>query len=161
VPAGSRGEPWLRAVWQELLETLMVLQRLLFIFLLFTPVVASAPLALALDFKRAEWLELLRKSLEAAGGPAGAACTWGVLGRSTCFGVAGAGCAVAPEGVQRLQPHVPASCARNGPHQAPTAPAGPAFIKWGQWAATRLDMFPPDFCRWGRPALAWRLKDRR
>jgi aarF domain-containing kinase len=25
--------------------------------------------------------------------------------------------------------------------------AGPAFIKWGQWAATRHDIFPPDFCR--------------
>jgi hypothetical protein len=25
--------------------------------------------------------------------------------------------------------------------------AGPAFIKWGQWAATRQDMFPPDMCR--------------
>ncbi|MEW5312540.1 MAG: hypothetical protein WDW38_004169 [Sanguina aurantia] len=24
--------------------------------------------------------------------------------------------------------------------------AGPAFIKWGQWAATRHDIFPPDFC---------------
>lgn len=24
--------------------------------------------------------------------------------------------------------------------------AGPAFIKWGQWAATRADLFPPDFC---------------
>lgn len=24
--------------------------------------------------------------------------------------------------------------------------AGPAFIKWGQWAATRLDLFPPDLC---------------
>lgn len=24
--------------------------------------------------------------------------------------------------------------------------AGPAFIKWGQWAATRQDMFPPDLC---------------
>jgi hypothetical protein len=24
--------------------------------------------------------------------------------------------------------------------------AGPAFIKWGQWAATRQDMFPPDMC---------------
>ncbi len=23
---------------------------------------------------------------------------------------------------------------------------GPAFIKWGQWAATRHDLFPPDFC---------------
>jgi len=25
--------------------------------------------------------------------------------------------------------------------------AGPAFIKWGQWAATRPDMFPADLCR--------------
>lgn len=25
--------------------------------------------------------------------------------------------------------------------------AGPAFIKWAQWAATRKDMFPPDMCR--------------
>lgn len=25
--------------------------------------------------------------------------------------------------------------------------AGPAFIKWGQWAATRPDLFPKDFCR--------------
>ena len=24
--------------------------------------------------------------------------------------------------------------------------AGPAFIKWGQWAATRPDMFPTDLC---------------
>lgn len=24
--------------------------------------------------------------------------------------------------------------------------AGPAFIKWGQWAATRPDMFPQDLC---------------
>ena len=24
--------------------------------------------------------------------------------------------------------------------------AGPAFIKWGQWAATRPDMFPADVC---------------
>ncbi|KAF6153939.1 hypothetical protein GIB67_023716 [Kingdonia uniflora] len=23
---------------------------------------------------------------------------------------------------------------------------GPAFIKWGQWAATRPDLFPPDLC---------------
>uniref|UniRef100_A0A7S0RBD2 ABC1 atypical kinase-like domain-containing protein n=1 Tax=Chlamydomonas leiostraca TaxID=1034604 RepID=A0A7S0RBD2_9CHLO len=24
--------------------------------------------------------------------------------------------------------------------------AGPAFIKWGQWASTRPDLFPPDLC---------------
>ena len=25
--------------------------------------------------------------------------------------------------------------------------AGPAFIKWGQWAATRRDLFPRDVCQ--------------
>lgn len=25
--------------------------------------------------------------------------------------------------------------------------SGPAFIKWGQWAATRRDVFPPDLCK--------------
>ena len=25
--------------------------------------------------------------------------------------------------------------------------AGAAFIKWGQWAATRRDLFPPDLCQ--------------
>lgn len=25
--------------------------------------------------------------------------------------------------------------------------AGPAFIKWGQWSATRPDLFPVDLCR--------------
>lgn len=24
--------------------------------------------------------------------------------------------------------------------------AGPAFMKWGQWASTRADIFPPDMC---------------
>ena len=25
--------------------------------------------------------------------------------------------------------------------------SGPAFIKWGQWAGTRRDMFPGDLCK--------------
>jgi predicted unusual protein kinase regulating ubiquinone biosynthesis (AarF/ABC1/UbiB family) len=29
---------------------------------------------------------------------------------------------------------------------SPVRLAGPAFIKWGQWAATRPDLFPPDLC---------------
>lgn len=33
--------------------------------------------------------------------------------------------------------------------------AGAAFIKWGQWSATRADMFPPDLC-----AVLARLQDR-
>jgi hypothetical protein len=32
-------------------------------------------------------------------------------------------------------------------HPPPRPPFIPtAFIKWGQWAATRHDLFPPDFC---------------
>ncbi|KAF5831929.1 T23J18.5 [Dunaliella salina] len=31
-------------------------------------------------------------------------------------------------------------------HLMPSGQAGPAFIKWGQWAATRPDLFPLDLC---------------
>lgn len=31
-------------------------------------------------------------------------------------------------------------------HRRAVERAGPAFIKWGQWAATRRDLFPPDLC---------------
>lgn len=89
-PLGGTG--WLtsaRAAAESLLDAAASLARMLMLWLLFAPVVLSAPLALALDLKRAEWMELLRRTLEAA---------------------------------------------------------GPAFIKWGQWAATRHDIFPPDLC---------------
>ena len=33
-----------------------------------------------------------------------------------------------------------------GMNGSPPPPTGPAFIKWGQWAATRHDLFPPDMC---------------
>lgn len=29
---------------------------------------------------------------------------------------------------------------------SPPRPPSQAFIKWGQWAATRHDLFPPDLC---------------
>lgn len=32
-------------------------------------------------------------------------------------------------------------------HRSTLERLGPAFIKWGQWAATRRDMFPPDLCK--------------
>jgi hypothetical protein len=32
------------------------------------------------------------------------------------------------------------------PSATHAAQAGPAFIKWGQWAATRPDLFPTDLC---------------
>ena len=41
--------------------------------------------------------------------------------------------------------------------------SGPAFIKWGQWASTRSDMFPEDLCvalcslHAGAPIHSWRF----
>ena len=32
-------------------------------------------------------------------------------------------------------------------HRRTLETLGPAFIKWGQWAATRRDVFPPDLCK--------------
>jgi aarF domain-containing kinase len=32
------------------------------------------------------------------------------------------------------------------PSPLPPCPPGPAFIKWGQWASTRPDLFPQDLC---------------
>jgi predicted unusual protein kinase regulating ubiquinone biosynthesis (AarF/ABC1/UbiB family) len=65
--------------------------RFLWLIILFSPTVLSAPIALRKQNQlRKDWLQLLRKTLERA---------------------------------------------------------GPAFIKWGQWAATRADLFPPDFCK--------------
>ncbi|KAG2448971.1 hypothetical protein HYH02_005725 [Chlamydomonas schloesseri] len=92
-PATTGDEPGSLAWWQELpLQMAGLLENLarsLWLLLLFAPVLLTAPVALQLQWKRAEWIELLRKTLEAA---------------------------------------------------------GPAFIKWGQWAATRHDLFPPDMC---------------
>ncbi len=70
---------------RALLEEVAIAFRGLYLFWLFVPVVSSAPWALVWEHHRAEWMELLRWTLERA---------------------------------------------------------GPAFIKWGQWAATRPDLFP-------------------
>ncbi|GFR39830.1 hypothetical protein Agub_g324 [Astrephomene gubernaculifera] len=82
-------QPWWQALPLQMASLLSSLARSLWLLLLFAPVLLSAPVALQLQFRRAEWIELLRRTLEAA---------------------------------------------------------GPAFIKWGQWAATRHDLFPPDMC---------------
>jgi aarF domain-containing kinase len=63
--------------------------RLLWLAALFAPVLLTAPLALQWGWRRADWMALLRATLEAA---------------------------------------------------------GPAWVKWGQWSATRHDLFPPDMC---------------
>lgn len=76
-----------KGVFSILRRQLSNLLRLFWLLVLFGPVIAAAPIAL--NYKRKEWMKLLRRSLERA---------------------------------------------------------GPAFIKWGQWAATRADLFPPDLC---------------
>ncbi|GIL43854.1 hypothetical protein Vafri_1448 [Volvox africanus] len=87
--ADPSDRPWWQALPLQMAALLVSVGRSLWLLLLFAPVLLSAPVALQLQFRRAEWIELLRKTLEAA---------------------------------------------------------GPAFIKWGQWAATRHDLFPPDMC---------------
>ncbi|GIL81924.1 hypothetical protein Vretimale_1497 [Volvox reticuliferus] len=87
--ADPSDRPWWQALPLQMAALLVNMGRSLWLLLLFAPVLLSAPVALQLQFRRAEWIELLRKTLEAA---------------------------------------------------------GPAFIKWGQWAATRHDLFPPDMC---------------
>lgn len=80
---------WPLVFLSDVFAALTAAGRILWLAVLFTPIALSAPLALAYGFKREEWMELFRATLEAA---------------------------------------------------------GPAFIKWGQWAATRHDLFPPDMC---------------
>lgn len=84
--------PTLRRITATLalvLNELVLAARALFLGLLFTPVIATAPLALMYDVRRDLWVQLLRWTLEQA---------------------------------------------------------GPAFIKWGQWAASRPDLLPGDVC---------------
>ena len=74
----------------SLREELAIALRGAFLFFLFFPVVATAPVLLLSPAHRDQWLGLLHWTLEHA---------------------------------------------------------GPAFIKWGQWAATRPDLFPQDICQ--------------
>lgn len=80
---------WARAVMSDVTQSAATVLHVLRIFLLFAPLIATAPLVFYWDFGRAGWMEALRHTMEVA---------------------------------------------------------GPAFIKWSQWAATRKDMFPPDMC---------------
>ncbi len=66
-PGGS-DLPWWQALPLQMAALLTSLGRSLWLLLLFAPVLLSAPVALQLQFRRAEWIELLRKTLEAAGG---------------------------------------------------------------------------------------------
>lgn len=70
-------------------EEIALIQRGVFLFLLFLPMIVTSPVLLLGDRHRDSWLRLMLWTLERA---------------------------------------------------------GPAFIKWGQWAATRPDLFAPDVC---------------
>jgi hypothetical protein len=74
----------------ELMGSFWHVMRVCWLVMLFLPVAASFPLAFNLGLYRSEWMEMLRRTLEAGGA---------------------------------------------------------FFIKWGQWAATRHDIFPPDLCK--------------
>lgn len=75
--------------WGAMKEYLLNLCRLVWLWIMFAPVLLSAPISLGHGYRRSDWMVLLRRTLERC---------------------------------------------------------GPAFIKWGQWAATRADLFPPDMC---------------
>lgn len=97
LPAGSTlfmhvrdGHIYLISLVFSLLEGLILLFRVIYLSLLFTPSIAMVPFvdSLGIQFRKT-WLHVVRHTLERA---------------------------------------------------------GPAFIKWGQWAATRPDLFPRDLC---------------
>ncbi|KAL4514181.1 hypothetical protein Ndes2437B_g04166 [Nannochloris sp. 'desiccata'] len=79
----------LNALVSRLAEEITLVQRGVFLFFLFIPVLVTAPVLLLTDRHRDNWLRLMIWTIEHA---------------------------------------------------------GPAFIKWGQWAATRPDLFAPDVC---------------
>ncbi|XP_019193733.1 PREDICTED: probable serine/threonine-protein kinase abkC isoform X1 [Ipomoea nil] len=84
------GHIYLTSFVFSLLESLILLLRAVYLTILFSPCILTAPVANILDIEyRKKWLRLVRTTLEKA---------------------------------------------------------GPAFIKWGQWAATRPDLFPNDLC---------------
>lgn len=81
---------WVRAVWGDIAHNAAMILHVFRLWLLFAPLVLTAPLVFYFGVSRPTWMAMLRETMEAA---------------------------------------------------------GPAYIKWGQWAATRKDMFPPDMCR--------------
>jgi len=79
----------LNALVSRLAEEAILVQRGVFLFCLFIPMLVTAPVLLLTEKHRENWLRLMIWTIENA---------------------------------------------------------GPAFIKWGQWAATRPDLFAPDVC---------------
>lgn len=66
--AASATQPgWLGATALALAEAITHTARVVWLLLIFAPVLLSSPLALQLNLYRAEWMELLRRTLEAGG----------------------------------------------------------------------------------------------
>jgi aarF domain-containing kinase len=125
-------------------EEAAILMRGLYLFALFLPAVVTAPVCLLADVHRQRWLQLLRWTLEQAGAlllrGGRMACIFGLKDSAPACAANCAAC------LATLPWHL---CPRLTPACTPLPfppPAGPAFIKWGQWAATRPDLFPPDAC---------------
>jgi hypothetical protein len=107
--------------------------RLAWLSVLFAPVVVTAPFALQWGWRRGQWMELLRATLEAAGVSKGLGSLQG--------GMAG-------ERQRPCHQHIAGSPVSPLTVFTPTHARArqPAWIKWGQWTATRHDLFPPDMC---------------
>lgn len=66
--------PWWQAAPAAAYHAAVSFLRSILLLLVFAPVLLTAPVALSLDWKRGEWMELLRKTLEYAGV---GVCVWG------------------------------------------------------------------------------------
>ena len=77
-------------------------------------------------------------------------------GQRSCWGVRPSGAWAMADSLALVAAAAAAVCRWMARLRGTLEAAGPAFIKWGQWAATRHDLFPPDMCseleklhRWG------------
>ncbi len=75
----AAARPWWRSHLARLATTVWHVVRLTWLLLIFTPVFLSAPLALRWNVYRAEWMELLRKTLETAGAVSVGAGGWALV----------------------------------------------------------------------------------
>lgn len=70
--AAAAQRRWWRMATSEILTAMWHLTRLAWLAFVFAPVVLAAPFALSWGWYRAEWMEMLRRSLETAGAVSGA-----------------------------------------------------------------------------------------
>lgn len=169
--AQQRGASWRRALAAALAvagaawAAVTFAARMAWLSVLFAPVVLTAPVALQWGWRRAEWMELLRVTLEAAGvsnpGSLGRCCyshglhficknDMGPCGANVerFYRAAGENLGTDAIGsIKSVQVNLkPAALPMPLPPPHLPHPLQPAWVKWGQWTATRHDLFPPDMC---------------